>query len=351
MKHSTKMQFWLMFTPRQKPGGTCGLRIAWSISRFGDVVAEGVLARPAAGPGTRAGPCRSAGSAGTRARGSTGPRGACAARSGCRSRRGRRCSFAMHDRMIAAVQHVLFARPEQLDRRAGHLLGDQHRLRARSRWNAPRRPKPPPRWILCTSHLATGRPDAASRDRERGLAVLRRAPRPRTCPPCRARWRSSAPSGRGSGRDRCRPPRPSWRRSAIAALASPFWLPTKACSASRPSFSISAIVALETLAFGAFVPLDRQRVERGLGLPPGVGHDRDGVVADLHDLLHARHALDLGGVEALHLAAEHRAILDRGVEHARQLEVDAVDLLAGHLVERCRAASAACRRSSSPSDP
>ena len=36
--------------------------------------------------------------------------------------------------------------------------------------------------------------------------------------------------------------------------------------------------------------------------------------------------VDLGGVEALHLAAEHRAILDRGVEHARQLEVDAVDL-------------------------
>ena len=29
--------FWLMFTPRQKPGGTCGLRIAWSISRFGIV--------------------------------------------------------------------------------------------------------------------------------------------------------------------------------------------------------------------------------------------------------------------------------------------------------------------------
>ena len=37
MKHSMKMAFWLMFTPRQKPGGTCGLRIAWSISRFGMV--------------------------------------------------------------------------------------------------------------------------------------------------------------------------------------------------------------------------------------------------------------------------------------------------------------------------
>ena len=37
MKHSMNTQFWLMLTPRQKPGGTCGLRMAWSISRFGMV--------------------------------------------------------------------------------------------------------------------------------------------------------------------------------------------------------------------------------------------------------------------------------------------------------------------------
>ena len=37
MKHSMNTAFWLMFTPRQKPGGTCVLRIAWSISRFGMV--------------------------------------------------------------------------------------------------------------------------------------------------------------------------------------------------------------------------------------------------------------------------------------------------------------------------
>ena len=35
MKHSMKTAFWLMFTPRQNPGGTCVLRIAWSIRRFG----------------------------------------------------------------------------------------------------------------------------------------------------------------------------------------------------------------------------------------------------------------------------------------------------------------------------
>ena len=36
--------------------------------------------------------------------------------------------LALRDRMIAAVRHVLFARHRQLDRRARHLLGDQHRL-------------------------------------------------------------------------------------------------------------------------------------------------------------------------------------------------------------------------------
>ena len=35
-----------------------------------------------------------------------------------------------------------------------------------------------------------------------------------------------------------------------------------------------------------------------------------------------------GGVEALDLAAHHRAFLDRGVEHAGQLEIRTVDLLA-----------------------
>ena len=36
--------------------------------------------------------------------------------------------LALRDRMIAAVLHVLLARPQQLDRRARHLLGDQYGL-------------------------------------------------------------------------------------------------------------------------------------------------------------------------------------------------------------------------------
>ncbi len=113
---------------------------------------------------------------------------------------------------------------------------------------------------------------------------------------------------------------------------SPAWLPTNACSAVRPAFERFGDRSARHLAVRAFVPLDRKRVERGLGLPPGVGHDRDRGVADLEHLLDALHAGNLGGVEALYFAAEHRAFLDRGVQHARQLQVEAVDLLAGHLV-------------------
>ena len=50
-----------------------------------------------------------------------------------------------------------------------------------------------------------------------------------------------------------------------------------------------------------------------------------------------------GGVEALDLAAHHRAFLDRGVEHAVQLEIRTVDLLARDLVRRVQALEALAR--------
>ncbi len=84
----------------------------------------------------------------------------------------------------------------------------------------------------------------------------------------------------------------------------------------------------------ALVPGDRHRLEGGIGLPPGVRDHGDGVVADLDDLLHARHGHRLGGVEARDLAAEHGGSLDRSVQHAGQLDVRAIDLLAVELVDR-----------------
>ena len=81
----------------------------------------------------------------------------------------------------------------------------------------------------------------------------------------------------------------------------------------------------------AAVPGRRQRVERGLRLPPALGHDRNGAVADLHDVLDAGHALHLGGIEACELATEHRRILDRRAQHAGEFQIEAVDVRAGEL--------------------
>src|SRR5262249_15399188 len=84
-------------------------------------------------------------------------------------------------------------------------------------------------------------------------------------------------------------------------------------------------------AVSALVPDDRQRLERRLRPPPGVGDHRDGTVADLDDLAYARPAGDLALVVALHLAAEYRALLDRGAQHAGQPHVDGVDFAAVEL--------------------
>src|SRR5262249_40355370 len=99
----------------------------------------------------------------------------------------------------------------------------------------------------------------------------------------------------------------------------------------------------------AFVPLDRHAIERGLRPPPAVGDDRHGRIAifltarpeigvppwtfalDLDHGVNAGAILDDTEVVALQSAAEDRTRLDRGVEHPRQIDVDAVDRLAGHL--------------------
>ena len=39
-----------------------------------------------------------------------------------------RGQLALRDRVVAAVRHVFFARPDELDRRARHLLGDRDDL-------------------------------------------------------------------------------------------------------------------------------------------------------------------------------------------------------------------------------
>ena len=256
--------------------------------------------------------------------------------------------LALRGRVVDAVRHVLFARPHQLDRRAGHLLGDQHGLARHSRRGRAGRSRRPA--SACRRRtLATGRPAASD------AAASAASP---FCVPhhtshlsaCRAPWRSSAPSVRGSGRGRRRSPRPSWPRRRSRPWRRP------PCCRQRPARRRGLPSAWRRSSrwrpWRSRPRPTRSEARRArCRAPVGVGDDDDGIAVDRHDLLHAGHLLDLGGVEALELAAEHRAGPDRGVQHVRQPHVDAVDLSCRSACPACRAAAAACRRSSSPWDP
>src|SRR5205807_839030 len=87
----------------------------------------------------------------------------------------------------------------------------------------------------------------------------------------------------------------------------------------------------------AFVPDDRQRLEGAFRMPIRVGDHGDRTLADAYDLLHAGALGDRGLVIALELAAEHRAILERGQQHAGHFDVDRVDLAAVELRPRVEA--------------
>ena len=104
-------------------------------------------------------------------------------------------------------------------------------------------------------------------------------------------------------------------------------------------------------AVGAFVPLHLQLLARGLRLPPAVGDDRDagqqpgqiGAALDDERVPHAGQRLDRVEVGAGDLAAEHRALLEHRLQHARHREVDAEERLAGHDRRVVDAAASACR--------
>src|SRR5882672_7687074 len=231
---------------------------------------------------------------------------------------------ALHHWVVLAVRHVLLARPEHLHRGSGHLLGDEHRL-----------PDVVVRVGATPSEAAAqhdvvhvdlvGREARGLEDlREGAFAVLRRAPH-------LAALRRPA-----HGRVH--------RLHAGVVLV---WEVVRRLDFLRRAGERGLHVAARLVAdegllrvqsrledlrdararhLGvlALVPDDRQLLERGLGVPPGVGDHRDAGVADLHHFLHAGHAAHLGGVEALHLAAEHRAVLHRRVQHTGELDVDAV---------------------------
>ena len=70
------------------------------------------------------------------------------------------------------------------------------------------------------------------------------------------------------------------------------------------------------------VPGHRQGLARLVGTPPRVGDDSN-AIWDLHHRHDARHRLGAGRVDRLDFAADDRALLQRGVHHARQLDINA----------------------------
>ena len=169
------MAFWLLFTPRQKPGVMWVLRMAWSISRFGIVYPNCPSGPAGLRPWNTNGSMPSFRSCGSRLATIDWPEMRMCKRGEIALRIERARQLALRDRMITAMRHVLFARPDQLDRCAGHLLGDQHRLRhVVMRRCAPA--EAAAKMHAIDSHLVTGRPDAAAADGERGFGVLRWRP-------------------------------------------------------------------------------------------------------------------------------------------------------------------------------
>ena len=78
----------------------------------------------------------------------------------------------------------------------------------------------------------------------------------------------------------------------------------------------------------AFVPLNREEVQSGLGVPVTVGHYCDSRfdirTAEFDHRMHTRAVFDARVVVLLYLPKEDRRRFGRGIEHAREAHVDSI---------------------------
>ena len=225
--------------------------------------------------------------------------------------------------------HILLAGPDQLDRRAGHLLGDLHGLTHEVR--APATAKAAAQLGLDDVAFGGGKAGSGDHLGESSLGVLGGRPDLTLVLGPERRRVHGLHAGMvleriGVGRlDLARRARQSG--GGVALLV-----------ADEGLFSGQAFLeefgdrGAGDIGVGAKIPFDGQGVAGLLGVPEGVRDHRHTGLADRNHLLDATHALDLGGVEALHLAAIDRAIAHGGDQHARQLGVDAEHVPSGDLV-------------------
>ena len=137
---------------------------------------------------------------------------------------------ALRDRAVEVVRLILLAAPDQLDRNAGKLLGDDDRL-AHVVLRAAAPAEAAAEVIAVDLALVRAAGPTLPTVRRARLPDSELAPKPRPCRPRFSPWSSSAPSWRARGRACCRSPRPFSRRPAIAFSASPScarrWLPSR----------------------------------------------------------------------------------------------------------------------------
>ncbi len=238
--------------------------------------------------------------------------------------------LALRDRPVEVMRLVFLAAPDQLDRDAREFLGNGRGLT---------------RVVLCATTPAEAAAqidavDVAFADRQaghfrqrrkRGLDALRRHPGFRLVG--RVKYRAVHRFHAGMGEERRAVDRFDFLRRRLDGLVRIAILAVAIGRGRRQAFlEMFGDRGVRDFGVVALVPDDRQRVERRLGVPPGVGDHRDRRVADLHDLLEARTVGDLRLIVAHQLAAEHRRILDGDVQHAGQLDVDRINLAAVELV-------------------
>ena len=237
--------------------------------------------------------------------------------------------LAHRDRPEEVVGLVLLARPDRLHRNAREFLGHRHRL-ADVVLGAAAPAEAAAEIVAIDLALRERQARFRRQCRERGFQVLRRRPAFRLVGRDAHGGVHHLHAGmreerRRIGRlDLLRRAGDRRQRVAVAPVAI-------GLGRGEAGLEMLGDGGARHLGVVALVPDDRQRVERGLRLPPGVGDDRDRGVLHPHDLADAGHLGDLGLVDALDLAAVDRGVLDRGVEHARQLDVDRVDLAAVEL--------------------
>ncbi len=233
------------------------------------------------------------------------------------------------ERPVKVVPHVLFARPHELDRLA-ELLGDEHRLADIFLDGAAPAE-------AAAEHRAVHH-DLVIRDAggdggggERGGGALGRHPD----------LDSVGSDVRGAGlrlhgrvreeRDRVvglDPPHGARKTGGYVAVGAADLTLFHVQAAAHELGDLGARHAV----VAAVVPDDRQRLQRALGAPPGIGHHRDRF-GHPHYAAHALHGGDGVLIDRPQLAAIDRALHDRGVEHVGQPHVDRIDRLRHDLGE------------------